>query len=286
MTVPQAVFLIVGILVMGRVLIAWKEWRLLFPRSKVFLADPADDGLAYEDVWFCAEDGANLHGWWFPHQDARGVMLICHGNAGNISDRIWIPQDLQDVPLHKFLFDYRGYGKSCGYPSEKGTGKDVRAALECIRQRWQGATPVPVLLYGRSLGGGIAMQVADAPEIRGVILESTFTSILEIGERDYPWLFPRLFCLNRYRSDLRIEAVRAPVLVAHSADDEVIPVDMGETLFRLAPNPWRFVPLTGSHDMAGWQTSPEYAAAVRAFFAEVMPAATSAATSAATAVSE
>ncbi len=266
-----ALLLILSALVAFRLLILWKEVRLLYPRRRAFFAEPADEGMEYEDVTFCAEDGASLHGWWFPHPEAKGVLLVCHGNAGNVSDRLWIPRDLADVPLHKFVFDYRGFGRSRGFPSERGTERDARAALEVVRQRWKtyGEAP-PVILYGRSLGGGVALQIADDPCIRGLVLENTFTSVLEIGERQYPWLFPRLFCVNPYRSDLRIEKVRAPVLVVHSPDDEVIPYDMGETLFRIAPNPWKFIRLQGLHDEAGWQTSGEYAREFRRFVAEVL----------------
>ncbi|MCH8513793.1 MAG: alpha/beta hydrolase [Kiritimatiellae bacterium] len=271
MNPASAIFLIVLTLSALRLLVWWTEVRLLYPRRRDFCAEPEDEGLEYEDVSFCAEDGAKLHGWWFPHPEAKGVMLVCHGNAGNVSDRLWIPLDLADVPLHKFVFDYRGFGRSRGFPSERGTERDVRAALEVVRQRWKthGETP-PVILYGRSLGGGVALQIAEDPCIRGLVLENTFTSVLEIGERHYPWLFPRLFCVNPYRSDLRIEKVSARILVAHSPDDEVIPYDMGETLFRMAPNPWKFIRLQGLHDDAGWQTSAEYAREFRRFVAEVL----------------
>ncbi|MDA3872952.1 MAG: alpha/beta hydrolase, partial [Kiritimatiellae bacterium] len=188
-----------------------------------------------------------------------------HGNAGNVSNRLWIAEDLQDVPVNIFIFDYRGYGKSKGIASEKGTGLDVAAAWEYARNRCGGRETPPILIYGRSLGGAVALQAATVFPARGVILESTFTSILEIANRRFPWLFPRFTCRSTYRSDLRISRVRAPVLIAHSPDDQVIPFDMGEALYRKVPNPWKFIRLRGSHVEAGWQTSPEYALAVREF---------------------
>jgi uncharacterized protein len=254
-----------------RLLTAWQEQRLLYRRSGTFRAQPEDAGLTAEEVNFCAEDGAALHGWWFAHPEAKGVLLVCHGNAGNISDRLWIPRDLADVELDVFLFDYRGYGKSGGLPHEKGTGRDVRAAYEVCCQRWEvrtGTRP-KVVLYGRSLGGAVALQAAETCPVQALILESTFTSVLEMGERFHPLLLPRLFCMNRYRSDERIRKTEVPVLVAHSPDDEVIPYDMGQRLYALAPNPRGFVTLSGLHDEAGWQTSPEYARAVRRLIREV-----------------
>jgi fermentation-respiration switch protein FrsA (DUF1100 family) len=259
-------------LALFRMLVSVKEHRLLYRRSATFRVLPEDEGLSAEDVTFCTEDGASLHGWWFAHPKARGVLLVCHGNAGNISDRLWIPKDLADVPLHVFLFDYRGYGKSRGLPHERGTARDVRAAYQVCVQKWGGAeADPPVILYGRSLGGAVALQAVESCPVRALILESTFTSVLEMGQRFYPWLLPNLFCMNRYRSDLRIALATMPVLVAHSPDDEVIPFDMGETLYRLAPRPWGFSRLSGLHDDAGWQSSREYAHLVRRLIAEVLP---------------
>lgn len=240
--------------------------RLIFRRSRSFRAEKEDAGMSVEEVSFCAEDGTALHGWWFPHTDARGVLVVCHGNAGNVSDRLWMAQDLADLPLHLLIFDYRGYGKSEGIPSEKGTGQDVAAAWEFARQRMGAdAADPPIVLYGRSLGGAVALQAACRLPVRGVILESTFTSILDIGRRFYPWLLPRLTCRHPYRSDLRMAAVRAPVLMAHSPEDETIPYDLGQALYRRAPHPYGFYDLTGPHAEAGWQTAPDYAQALRGF---------------------
>ncbi|WFB36145.1 alpha/beta hydrolase [Kiritimatiellota bacterium B12222] len=245
--------------------------HLIFRRSRSFRAEKEDAGLDVEEVAFCAEDGTSLHGWWFPKPEAKGVFLVCHGNAGNVSDRLWIPQDLQDLPLNIFIFDYRGYGKSAGLPSEKGIEKDVCAAWEFARDKI-GADDQnpPILVYGRSLGGAVALQLACQLPVRGVILESTFTSILDIGLREYPWLLPRLSCRHPFRSDLRIAAVKAPILMSHSPEDQVVPFDMGESLYRKAPCPAGFYVLSGDHAEAGWQTSPEYAKALRAFIAEVI----------------
>lgn len=245
--------------------------RLIFPRSRTFRTEKEDSGLEVEDVEFCAEDGTALHGWWFPKADAKGVLLVCHGNAGNVSDRLWIAEDLQDVPLHIFLFDYRGYGRSGGLPSERGLGRDVCAAWEfaCAKTGADREDP-PIVLYGRSLGGAVALQAASQLPVRGVILESTFTSILEVGKRFYPWLLPRWTCRHPFRSDLRIAAVKAPILMAHSPEDETVPYDMGQALYRRAPNPRGFYQLTGNHVEAGWQTSEEYARALREFLAELV----------------
>lgn len=244
--------------------------RLIFPRSRTFRADPSELDLEVEEVNFCAEDGTALHGWWFPKQKAQGVLLVCHGNAGNVSDRVWIAEDLADVPVHVFVFDYRGYGKSSGIPSEKGTGLDVQAAYEVARSALGGVDNPPVVVYGRSLGGAVALQLASQVPVRGVILESTFSSIVDVGKSLYPYLLPGLTCRHRYRSDLWIPQVRCPVLAAHSPEDTVVPYELGKTCYDLAPNLWRFCQLRGGHVEAGWQTSPDYAASLREFISLVL----------------
>jgi fermentation-respiration switch protein FrsA (DUF1100 family) len=242
---------------------------LLYPSVKKF-AELENGSREMEDVEFFAEDGTRLHGWWFPHPEAKGAMLICHGNGGNISHRMWMAEDLNDIPLHLFIFDYRGYGKSRSITSEKGTGRDVKAAWEVVHEKLGRPENPPILLYGRSLGGAVALQLPPACEVRGVVLESTFTSILEIGIRQYPWLLPKWTLRNPYRSDLRIAAVEVPVLSAHSPTDEVVPFEMGERLYQKVPNPWGFCVLSGAHDEAGWQTSPEYARRLREFIQELI----------------
>lgn len=245
--------------------IQWIGHRLLFPGDRIFRSGPEDTDLTVEDVEFCAEDGTALHGWWFPKKDARGVLLVCHGNAGNVSDRLWIAEDLRDVPMDVFIFDYRGYGKSKGIASEKGTGLDVMAAYEVARARLGGMENPPIVVYGRSLGGAVALQLASKVPLRGVVLESTFSSIVDVGKVLYPMLLPQVTCRHPYRSTLRIPFVSCPILAAHSPEDETVPFDIGKNLYDLAPNLWRFCFLKGSHVEAGWQTSEEYADAFREF---------------------
>lgn len=245
--------------------------RLLYPRSRQFRSGPEDTDLPIEDVSFCAEDGTALHGWWFPKENAKAVLLVCHGNGGNISDRLWMAEDLKDVPVHLFIFDYRGYGKSSGMPSEKGTALDVMAAYEVARTRLGGMENPPIVVYGRSLGGAVALQLASRLPVRGVILESTFSSVINVAKYLYPYLMPQLTCRHPYRSMDLIPKVTCPILAAHSPEDETVPFEVGKDCYDLAPDLWRFCKLKGNHVEAGWQTSPEYAEAVRDFIRETLP---------------
>jgi len=241
----------------------------LYPRTRSFV-EWEDGHRAVEDLVFFAKDGVKLHGHWYEHPEAKGVLLICHGNAGNVSHRLWMAEDLKDLPLHVLIFDYRGYGRSRGIPNEKGTALDVEAAWEVAHQRLGHPEDPAILLYGRSLGGGVALQLPRHCPVKGVILESTFSSILEMGLKYYPWLLPHWTLANRYLSLDRIQSLSVPVLVAHSPDDELVPFDMGQRLYDAAPAPWSFCTLQGLHDDAGWQTSEEYAAAFRAFARECL----------------
>lgn len=245
------------------------ESRLLYPSRRNVPEVPETFGLQPEEIEFYTEDGVSLHGLWFASTEPPvASIILCHGNAGDLSSRYWMPHDLGDLPVNFFLFDYRGYGKSRGTPSERGTERDVIAAYEFVRIKQE--RPLPICAYGRSLGGAIALQLACQRELAGLILESTFTSILAMGQRFHPHLAPRLFCKNRYLSRDRLQNVRIPVLIAHSPDDETVPYDMGTTLADEAPLLWKFCRLSGNHEEAGWQTSPEYARAVRDYIHEVV----------------
>lgn len=248
----------------------WIGQVRLYRRCRTF-AELEPGHREFEEVDFFAKDGVRLHGWWFSHPEAKGAMLICHGNAGNVSHRMWMAEDLKDVPLHLFIFDYRGYGKSKGIPSEKGTAQDVEAAWEVIHQKMEHVEDPPILLYGRSLGGAVALQLPPRCSVRGVILECTFTSILELAKAYYPVLLPELTLTNRYVSEDRIRSLALPVLMAHSPDDELVPYEMGERLFQAAPQAWRFCVLEGGHDDGGWQVAEEYARSVREFVEMTIP---------------
>jgi fermentation-respiration switch protein FrsA (DUF1100 family) len=237
----------------------WFEWYNVFrPRRGKPEMTPADAGLEFEDVTFVAEDGKVLHGWWIPNSDAIGTILYCHGNADNIGGRVGLCADLHRIGVNVFIFDYRGYGLSRGIPTEHGVYRDARAAYEVVRARHQDSDHPPVIVYGGSLGGAVALQVALDRPVRGVILECTFTSILDMGKQLYPWLPIRLVSLMRFDSLRKISRLNVPKLIAHSCDDELIPYTMGRQLYDAAKEPKTFFDLTGKHDEAGWNAVEHY----------------------------
>ena len=246
----------VGAAVYG--LARWFEWKNLYRPAQRIEMNPGSLGLEYEDVWFVAEDAVRLHGWWIPAEDAVGTIVYCHGNAGNIGDRVEIAADLRKLGVNVFLFDYRGYGQSKGIATEQGTYRDARAAFEVARYRHGDADNPPILVYGSSLGGAIAVQLALDKPARGLVLEGTFTSATEMGERMFPGLPIRWINRYRYNSLSKIASVTCPLVLAHSRKDQLIPYEMGQRLFRAATAPKRMVTLECDHGESGWSYTPRF----------------------------
>jgi len=234
------------------------EWKNLYHPLRHLQMTPADAGLEFEDVFFVTEDDRRLHGWWFPCPDARGTIIICHGNAGNIGGRVWMAADLLRLRVNVFLFDYRGFGFSRGIPTENGLYRDAHAAYEVVRARYDDAEDIPVVILGRSLGGAVAAQLALDKPLKGLILESTFTSTHRIGRELYPWLPINFLCPDRFATIFKVGLANSPVLISHSRDDSLIPFRMGQELFEAATEPKIFCELSGDHNDSGWNETSEY----------------------------
>lgn len=250
----------------------WFEWSRLYHPKSALTTTPAAAGREFEDVEFVAEDAVRLHGWWIPAVPARGTVLYCHGNGDNIGDLIPVASILLEMGVNVFLFDYRGYGRSRGWPTERGTYRDARAAYECVRARHDDSDAPPVVALGRSLGGAVAAQLALDRPLRAVILKSTFASTAAMGRRLYPRLPAERLCRFRYDTLSKIGRITIPTLLAHSPNDGLIPLEQARALFaRSAGRPKRFVKLEGLHNEAGLERSPDYRAAVRKFLEEALP---------------
>ncbi|HEV8519952.1 MAG TPA: alpha/beta hydrolase [Burkholderiales bacterium] len=244
---------------------------IYFPNvGRELAATPRDAGLDYEDVQLRSADNVVLNGWWVPTRDARGAVLILHGNAGNISHRIGYLTLFNRLHYATLLIDYRGYGKSGGSPSEEGTYRDAEAAwLHLVETRKVNARDI--VIVGESLGGAVATWLAAKYAPRALIIASAFTSVPDLGAQIYPWLPVRLLARIRYDNLDRIAKIAAPVLVAHSRDDEIVPFAHGEALFAAAREPKQFLAMRGGHNDALLFARDEWAAAVAAFLAQVHP---------------
>ena len=245
--------------------IRWFEQRAVYVPSRVLDATPAAVGLAFEEVDFFAEDAVRLHGWWIPHPEARGTLLYCHGNGANIANRIHLCADMHRLGLNVFIFDYRGYGKSKGWPSEQGTYRDARAAYEVVRARYDDAEEPPVVVYGASLGGPVAAQLALDKPVKGLIIEASFTTVAELAQQLYPRLPGKALARYRFDAAARLAQFDTPKLLASSREDQLTPFEMGQRLFEAAAAPKEFVELRGLHREGGWDESPAYWLALERF---------------------
>lgn len=246
--------IVIGVYV-GFTLLLWglQSRMLYFPRRDMD-ATPAEEGLSYYDISFEATDGVKLHGWFVPAENARAVVLFCHGNAGNISHRLDTLRIFRDLRLSTFIFDYRGYGKSEGKPTEEGMYLDVEAAWRHLTEV-KGVAPEKIFVHGRSLGGAVAAHLALRHRTRGLILESAFTSVPDRAAELYPILPVRSICRFEYNALEAVEKMRGPVLVIHSPDDTLIPISHGRKLHEagwFAPR--TFLEITGDHNW-GFMTS-------------------------------
>ena len=238
--------------------------RMLYYPSKDFVFTPEDVGLKYEEIIFRTRDKKRLHGWYIPHERASFTLLFCHGNAGNISGRVDTINVLYDLGLNIFVFDYRGYGKSEGRPSEKGTYRDVEAAWQYLVEQKKVA-PETIIVMGRSLGGPVAAWLANRVQPAGLIVESAFTSLSDIARVHYPWLPVRWMLRHRYPTQEYLQQVRCPTLLAHSREDRLIPFIQGKSLYHSAGGPKQFLAMKGFHGEAFIQTGPRYTRALQRF---------------------
>ena len=238
--------LFLGLLMLPAPVNAALEGMFLYFPARELVASPADLGLPYEDVRFSANDGTRLHGWYLPGDEGQPLVLFYHGNAGNISHRLDNLRLLNELGVSVFIFDYRGYGQSDGKPSEVGTYADARGALTWLKGK--GWTPERMIYFGRSLGGGIALQLALDQPPAGLVLESAFSSIKAMGKRHYPllWHLAGWLLSARYDNLSKIGQLRSPLLLIHGDRDAVVPFTMGQELFHRAPEPKRFFPIPGA----------------------------------------
>lgn len=218
---------------------------IYFP-SRPLTATPADAGLAYDEVFFTAADGVDLHGWFVPGS-GRVTWLWFHGNAGNVSHRV---PDIrlfhQRLGANIFIFDYRGYGRSGGVPSEEGIYRDAEAALDMLRRRGD-VDPDALVYFGRSLGAAVAIELATRYPPRGLVVEGAFGSVAAMARHQYPFLPVWPLLHTRYDSLRKIRDIEVPLLVIHAERDEVVPLAMGRGLFAAAREPKVFFLIPGAH---------------------------------------
>jgi uncharacterized protein len=215
--------------------------------SREILATPDSIGLAYEQVTIVTDDDIPLDAWFLPADQARGVLLFFHGNAGNISHRLDSLKVFNDLGLATLIFDYRGYGRSRGQPSEQGTYRDAEAVWRYLTEKRQ-TGPKDIVLFGRSLGAAIAAYLATKYTPGGLIIESGFTSVPDMAADVYPFFPARRLARFRYDTKAYLHSVSCPVLIVHSREDEIVPFAHGHTLFAVANEPKQLLEIRGGHN--------------------------------------
>ncbi|HEV2074862.1 MAG TPA: alpha/beta fold hydrolase, partial [Thermoleophilaceae bacterium] len=223
---------------------------LLYFPSRDIVETPDAAGLDHRELWLETADGELLHGWWCKAQtQSLGHVLLCHGNGGNIGDRVLHASLLTAAGFDILLFDYRGYGRSSGRAGEEGTYRDARAALGWLLEQ-AGVDPARVVYLGESLGGAVAVDLALERPPAGLVLLSTFTGIRDVAGTHYPFV-PASLVPDAYPTLRRIWRLRAPLLVLHGDRDEIVPLSHGEALLQAAPGPKRLevFPGLGHNDL-------------------------------------
>lgn len=232
--------------------------------SRELTASPADIGLAYESVFFTTNDGIKLHGWFLPAPGAEKTLLFFHGNAGNISHRLTSLAIFNDLNLNVFIFDYRGYGRSRGKPSEQGLYQDAQAAFDYL-QKNRAIPLTKTIFFGRSLGGAVATWLAVKHPPQALIIESSFTSVPNLAAELYPFIPVRWLARLRYDTQSHLKALCSPILIIHSVNDEVVPFKHGKTLFQTAREPKQFLQLIGDHNSGFMTSGRKYINTIKAF---------------------
>ena len=241
-------------LVLGAILIyvmlRWFEHKQVYipslrvDRSGELLERP------WEDVYFQVSDGTTLNGWYFPCDEKSRcpnvAVLLCHGNAGNISHRFGNYAVLLEAGLNVFAFDYRGYGRSHGVPSEEGTYSDAVAAYNWLVEK--GFEKTRIIGLGESLGGGIVSELAIRVPLGGIIVQSSFTSIPDLGAELFPWLPVRWLSTIRYDTLGKLPEIHVPVMIMHSREDSLIGFGHAEKNYAAANDPKRLWELVGDHN--------------------------------------
>ena len=221
------------------------ENRLIFFPSRYPEGEWQPPGLPIEDAWFDASDGVRLHGWYVARSQPLAYVLFCHGNGGNITHRIDVLRAMYDrVGASVLIFDYRGYGRSAGSPSEAGVLADARAARDWLARRAK-IDPREVVLMGESLGGAVAVDLAAADGARALILENSFNNLPDVAAYHFPWLPVRWFMRSRFDSASKIGRYHGPLLQSHGDPDHIVPHRFGVRLFEAANEPKRFIRLPG-----------------------------------------
>lgn len=258
------IFIILGVYIGLTLLLFIMQDKMVYHPYKEITATPDKLGLKYENVFFSTKDGIKLNAWFVHNGNSKGTVLFCHGNAGNVSYFLDAAEAFNKAGLNCLLFDYRQFGLSEGSISEKGTYQDVEAAWNYLTETMK-IEPDKIIISGRSLGGSVAAYMASKQNPAGLILESSFLSVPEMGADLYPFFPVKFLARIKHPTIKFLEKVKCPVLIIHSPDDEIVKFRHGKALFDNAPGKKEFVELNGDHNGCYMQSEDKYIATLKKF---------------------
>jgi uncharacterized protein len=217
-----------------------------------------------EEVWLDCDDGIRIHGLWWPEPEGAPVILFLHGNAQEAYSWSLVHEELAPLACRVLLIDFHGYGKSGGEPHEAGLYLDGKAALAWLNRR--GSEDEDVIVFGKSLGGGVACEIAQDRRLKALVLESTFTSLASVARKLFPFLPQGILLGEVYDSISKLPRARCPVMVVHGEMDELIPASEGMDLYAAAPEPKELYLVPGAgHNDVSMVAGPEYARRIASF---------------------
>lgn len=264
------IFILVSVWVLLTLLLYIFQAKFVYYPYSRLGATPKDAGLAYEEVYLTTNDDVKIHGWFVPQVQPRATLLFLHGNGGNISHRLEKLAMYHQLGLAVFIIDYRGYGLSEGRPSEAGTYLDAEAGWHYLAKN----KSIPgnnIIIYGESLGGAVAAWLATQHQAGALILESSFTSVMDMGRHYYPYLPIRWISRIKYPTLNRIKQVRVPLLIIHSPADDIVPYAQGKKLFEAAHEPKSFLEIRGDHNGGFFESGELYSDGVNHFISAYFP---------------
>jgi len=237
---------LVVVVILFLIFVRYLENTSIFYPERTLAATPQNIGLPFEDVSITTQDQVKLHGWLIKAPRAKSTLIFFHGNAGNIGGRLGKIDLFHHLGLNVLIIDYRGFGNSGGYPTEKGIYKDATATYDYLMQRddMQGQH---VISYGASLGGAVAVDLATRRDVACLIVDSSFSSAVDMAKRIYPFI-PSFLIRSKMDSIKKIKNISTPVLFIHSVEDETVPIVLGKKLYEAASEPKEFIEITGGHN--------------------------------------
>lgn len=241
---------------------------LIFYPSKEVYSSPKNDGIDHKEVFIKTKDGETLHGYFLPSPSEKTTKTIIylHGNAENVSTWYQAPREIQEhVPVNALIVDYRGYGKSTGKPTIHGTVTDALTMYEYLIN--EGFKAEDISVYGRSIGGAIGLELASRVKVKSVVVQSSFTSLVDIAKELYPFI-PKVIVNGKYwDSKELIKKINCPVLISHGDSDEIVPANHSYKLYEFANGPKKLIILKGaSHNDISNYFDEEYFQVLRDIF--------------------